>query len=311
MDLYRLNLNLLVALKELLDAEHVSIAAERLNLSQSAMSNNLKQLRLLFGDPLLVRDKQGMLMTPFAHTLKPRLETVLGNVQRVVKLTPQFDPKVSERSFTVAISEFLIDLLFPKITGFFLKEAPYIQIKWLPRVFVGGLEAFEREEYELGIGWMPPHTKIDEKITQQSLWTKGPACIMSRSHPLAHKENITLEEYLQCEHVRFLSSEEGVPTLIDDALMPLGKVRKIRFLTESVGMMMDLVRQSHLLATSFYFFSSADQEKSDFVLKPLPFEVPPLDSFMCWHQHQNHDLGLMWLREALYQLLLDEYNYKV
>ena len=117
MDLYKINLNLLVALNELLQLSSVTLAAERLELTQSAMSNNLKQLRQIFNDQLLVRNGQSMALTVLGKELKPKLRQVLQHVQNLVQSSQAFDPKTSTRNFTVALSEHLVPDLLPKLTS--------------------------------------------------------------------------------------------------------------------------------------------------------------------------------------------------
>jgi DNA-binding transcriptional LysR family regulator len=92
MNLAGVDLNLLVALRALLQEQNVTRAAQVVGLSQPAMSNALARLRRQFGDDLLVRDGRGLALTPVARELQHAVEPALGMVERVLRLQASFDP---------------------------------------------------------------------------------------------------------------------------------------------------------------------------------------------------------------------------
>jgi DNA-binding transcriptional LysR family regulator len=104
-DLRRIDLNLLVILDALLSEQHVTRAAERLHLSQPAVSHALARLRDLLGDPLLVRAGSNLVPTARALELVSPLAEVLAQVQSL--LAPNtFDPANTRRTFRVAMSDY-------------------------------------------------------------------------------------------------------------------------------------------------------------------------------------------------------------
>ena len=105
MSLRSVDLNLLVALEALLSERHVTRAAERVGLSQPAMSNARGRLRGMCGDELLVRTATGMQATPRAVELAEPLRQVLRQVERVLESDAGFDPESSERTFTIRMSD--------------------------------------------------------------------------------------------------------------------------------------------------------------------------------------------------------------
>src|SRR5579862_6764962 len=102
----KLDLNLLVALDHLLHLRSVSGAAERMNMTQSAMSNALFRLREYFKDDLLVKIGRRMELTPRAESLKDAVRDILVRVEWTVAATSQFDPARSERQFNVLVSDY-------------------------------------------------------------------------------------------------------------------------------------------------------------------------------------------------------------
>ena len=100
-----LNLNQLVALDALIVERHVGRAAQRMGVTQSAMSHTLRGLRTLLDDPLLVRVGNEMLPTPFAQQAAPRLRAGLGELEAVVSGRAAFDPSETSDTFTVALQD--------------------------------------------------------------------------------------------------------------------------------------------------------------------------------------------------------------
>src|SRR4051812_29769674 len=106
-ELYRINLNLLVALDVLLAEQSVTKAAKKLFLTQAAMSNNLQQLREIFKDDLLIREKNGMILTSYALDLQPKLHQVLEELRTVVLAGQRFVPELSQRTFKVGMTDYM------------------------------------------------------------------------------------------------------------------------------------------------------------------------------------------------------------
>ena len=127
-----LDLNLLVALAVLLEERSVSRAAERLHLSQPAVSAALARLRAYFGDPLLV--PQGRRMVPSAEALAMRreLEAILDSVSNLVVRSAGFDPTTSRRTFRICASDYLLAVLFPKLIPELARLAPAVGLDQMP-----------------------------------------------------------------------------------------------------------------------------------------------------------------------------------
>lgn len=126
MNLRSIDLNLLVALEALLRERHVTRAADRLGLSQPAMSNALGRLRHIFNDELLVRTAKGMQPTPRASELLGQTQQILRQVKRVFESDASFEPSESNRTFTVRMSDLLNLLILPSLLDRLGARAPKI-----------------------------------------------------------------------------------------------------------------------------------------------------------------------------------------
>src|SRR5215217_4782976 len=126
--LAKVDLNLLVALDALLAERHVTRAARRVGLTQSAMSRALSRLRELLDDPLLVRTPQGMRPTPRAQALGPPLRRTLEEVEALVTGRPVFEPARSRRAFTVAAPDYSQVVMLPAVLARMAREAPGVDL---------------------------------------------------------------------------------------------------------------------------------------------------------------------------------------
>lgn len=201
-ELGRLDLNLLVALEALLEERSVSRAAERLYITQSAMSKTLGRLRELFDDPLFVRRSGGMLPTPRAQQLARQLPQVLGAVQEMFA-PATFDPLTHEASFNLLVQGQMGVWMLPMLLDRLACTAPKIRLRAVSRVE----DPFE----ELGNGKLDfvLHAERQTYPSDLRLTTIGfapPTLIARKGHPLEGKV-LTWESVLRFPHVQLLMDE--------------------------------------------------------------------------------------------------------
>ena len=125
--LARLDLNLLVCLRVLIEELNVTRAAHRLCLSQSAVSKNLAKLRTQFDDPLFVRHAHGLKPTPKALFLKPKLEVLIHQLEQLTQ-PEQFSPSSSDYRYQIAAVESVYPLILPHFLPEIFKRAPRVTI---------------------------------------------------------------------------------------------------------------------------------------------------------------------------------------
>ncbi|MGV9845453.1 LysR family transcriptional regulator [Streptomyces fungicidicus] len=122
------NLNLLVPLLALLEERSVTRAAERVGLSQPAMSHALTRMRRLLGDELVVRQGTGVTLTPRALQLIAPLRSALRQTARVVDL-PRFDPATDQRVVTVAMTTSTAFVVGPRLSRLVAERAPHATLR--------------------------------------------------------------------------------------------------------------------------------------------------------------------------------------
>src|SRR2546421_12832895 len=109
--LANLDLNLLVALRELLRERSVTRAAERLGVTQPAASAALSRLRRHFGDELLVRDRGEYTLTPLGAQLAEQADAVCTAAQRLFAASAGFGPATSHPEFTLLLADHTIAVM--------------------------------------------------------------------------------------------------------------------------------------------------------------------------------------------------------
>ena len=130
----RLDLNLLVAFDALLEDLNITRAGERLSLSQSAMSGALARLRNYFQDDLLVQVGRKMIPTPLAESLRPRVRSILQDIQATVETRPSFDPATAVRHFRISASDYVVTVLFAPALALMNRFAPGLSFEFIPYV---------------------------------------------------------------------------------------------------------------------------------------------------------------------------------
>lgn len=252
--LIRTDLNLLVALQILLEERNVTRAAERLSVSQPALSKTLHKLRDSFEDELFTRTAHGLVPTPRAEELGAQLPTLLESVERVLGES-DFDPLTYLGSFKLLLPPILCEALLPGLVAELDKTAPGVQVI-TAEITPDYQELLKKGEIDFA-AFVAMDTERD--IHAEPIATLAPRCYMRIGHPLGVKKEIELQEFLAHNHLRLylpgLTRENT--SMVDDVLGQYGVHRKIALETtqfaSAVGV---LARTDSLLVANAGFEAS-------------------------------------------------------
>ena len=181
LNLHKTDLNLLVALQALLEERSVSRAAERLHITQPAMSKTLSRLRAMFGDQLFTRSNRGMQPTPRALELAAELTGLLDDIHRLVSGS-RFDPYTYNGEVTLALSEYVGIALLPELIQRLHRLAPRLSIRTITRL-AHQLDALATGSLDFAIHIAQSHYPEDYRV--HPLVTAPPAILVRAGHPLA------------------------------------------------------------------------------------------------------------------------------
>ncbi|MGF1716795.1 LysR family transcriptional regulator [Photobacterium chitinilyticum] len=291
-EVYRRDLNLLVALKVLLEEGSVSRAAVRLNLSQSAMSRVLGRLRDLLGDPLFTRQGQRLLPTQRALELNDSLNEPL-EAMRILLTPSDFKPAQCEQHFVIATTDYAMQTILPFALPRIYEEAPNISLEFPPLQHDHLLNQLTTDGCDMAI--CRPIGPI-EPLCRDHLGVVSVFCMLSKHHPLADQE-LTLDDYLTFPHA-IIAISDGVKSLIDEALRGYSQ-RKMVLRAYHLEAALAIVDKMPLIITVPADLAYLVAEKHNLVIKSLPFEFKPFDYSLIWHPRCEHSASQIWLRNLL------------
>jgi DNA-binding transcriptional LysR family regulator len=290
----RYDLNLLRVFLALMEERSVTRAADRLGITQPALSNSLNRLRDILHDPLFIRERYGMQPTPKAEELAPIIMEAIGQLDGLVFGQQVFDPKQANMLVTIAPNSYVEYVLIPAVVARLQALAPGIKLRIMPY----GNDLAETgvisgtTSLVMGRFVDPPDNLVVQHLMDDSL-----ACVVRADHPDIG-DTITKAQYETMKHVN---------------VMPPGKMRAGLFQAlDRHGLKREVaVSVTHFLsvpeviATTDYCTTLPSQIclrlQGDSRLKILPMPVDlgtfPID--MAWHVRYRHDPAHRWLRSMI------------
>ncbi|MCL9777033.1 LysR family transcriptional regulator [Vibrio methylphosphonaticus] len=288
-DIYRRDLNLLVALKVLVEEGSVSQAAIRLNLSQSATSRVLGRLRELLDDPLFTRQGQRIIPTSKALEICKQIDQPLESFRQL--LTPsEFDPYYCNERFLIATTDYAMQTILPYALPKIYELAPNISLEFAPLQHENLFKQLSTDKVDMAIcrpaGLVSP-------LHQDVLGPVGVSCLVSKQHPLADRP-LSLEDYVHAPHA-MIAISDGVKALLDAALINQNP-RKMVLRASHLEAALAIVDRMPLIITVPADLAYLVAERYDLVIKPLPFAFTPFDYSLIWHSRCHTSESQQWLR---------------
>jgi DNA-binding transcriptional LysR family regulator len=294
MNIERLDLNLLVALRALGEERSVSAAARRLGRSQPALSNALARLRRELGDELLVRGVRGMVLTPRAEALLPVVTSALEALERAAYAQAPFEPATSTAAFTLAATDYAELVLLPPLVRELGRRAPNLKLTIRP-IDEGELPArLERGDFDGALGYFH---QIGEGTLRQTLFRERFVCVVRRGHPRI-RARLTLAQFAREEHL--LVSPRGVGlSPYDDKLAQHGVTRRIAVRVPHFLIAPLVVAESDLLVTLAERVARAFAARWPLRLLKPPLEPAGFEVHHIWHERTAGSAPHRWLRGLL------------
>ena len=289
----KLDLNLLVALDHMIELRSVSAAAEKMFMSQSAMSNALTRLREYFDDPLLVQVGRRMEVTPRAEAMRPAIRDILVRIEATIDAHPEFRPRESTRTFNILLSDYSLRVLMPKV--FRLLDAYDSGIKLnlhaqtdMPQTLL------ERGEIDLLIS---PERFVSGEHPAELLYEDHYVVVAWAGGRYA-KTTMDLEAYQSASHA-VMVPPNAAKSLETSLLAAAGVERRIDVQTFSFTSLPHLITGTNRIATIHGRLARLLAPQAELVSFPMPVALPPLRQMMQWHAYRDSDPGIVWLRGLL------------
>lgn len=293
-----LDLNLLRVFVVVADTGSVTQAASQLYLTQPAVSAALKRLTASVGSPLFARQGRGITLTPRGQRLLVELRPHLIAITSATLSTAEWDPRTSERTVRIGLSDVAEQWLLPKLLRVLDKEAPRMRLIILPIQFRTVADALASRRIDCAV------TVADDlpaTVRRRTLFKGGFTCLFDPRHANVDK-TLTERRYFEHDHV-IVSYNGDLRGLIEDYFQ---KQRRVRCSVSSFANLGEIIEGSALLAT-------VPRSVADSIIEshpklralPLPFHVEPTGMELLWPDATDKDDACRFIRakiEALSKL---------
>lgn len=289
-----LDLNLLVALDTLLEELSVSRAADRMHISQPAMSAALGRLRIYFDDQLLVPDGKRMIPTTQALRLKRRIRSMLGEVDTMIAATGEFVPSRSQRKFRIGASDYLAMVVFADLLQECSHLAPNLSFEFFPPSDTIAQMLAQGEIDLLAV----PEDHVLQDHPSDALFDERHVVAGWSGNPVFDR-GLTEEDFTAAGHVAVQIGIQQRASFAESHLQKAGRDRRVVITASSFSVVPDLLVNTDRLAVMHERLAERVARTMPIAFAPMPFEFPVMHEKIQYHRTRKQDPGLRWLIDAL------------
>ncbi|MDM0113742.1 LysR family transcriptional regulator [Variovorax sp. J22R133] len=291
----RYDLNLLPIFVALLEERSVTRAADRLGMTQSAMSNALTRLRTMLQDPLFIRERYGMRPTPKAEALAPALTSALAALDTVVLGQQAFDPSRADQLVTIAPNSYVEFVFVPALTARLRELAPGIRLRTLPFGADIAATGVVSGTTAMALGRI---TDAPDNLVVQHIADDGLACVVRADHPKVGTK-ITKAQYERMKHVNLLPAGGRLRAGLFQALERGGLKRDVAVTVTHFMSIPEIVAATDYCATLPKLICRRLASDSRLKVLPAPVDLGTFPMQMAWHVRYRHDPAHVWLRNLV------------
>lgn len=288
------DINLLPVFVALMQERSVTRAANRLGMTQPALSNALNRLRETLRDPLFIRERYGITPTQLAEAIAPAIEAALAQLDEVIVHQQQFDPAKAERSFLIAPNSYVELVLMPVLVARLRAQAPGVKLRMTPfgndiaeTGVVSGSTAMA-----LGRIVDPP-----DNLVVQHLMDDGLACILRADHPNVG-ESLTRDQFESLKHVNVLPPGR-IRAGLFQALEQQKLKREVAVSVTHFLAVPEMIAVTDYCATLPMLICRGLQRDPRLKVLAPPVDLGTFPVEMAWHVRYRHDPAHSWLRAVV------------
>jgi DNA-binding transcriptional LysR family regulator len=301
MNVMDIDLNLLRAFDAIATEGSVTVAGERIGLSQPAMSNALARLRHLFDDPLFVRTPRGMRPTPFAQQLAQPVREALRLIQSALQQHAGFDPASSGNTFRLSMSDIGEMVFLPGLLERVKRDAPGVKIE-VARISIKDTHAqLEAGELDLAVGFLPGLTT---GMRQQPLFREHYVCMLRADHSVIGAK-ISAKQFRLAAHVLVSYAGTG-HQVIEETFVKEGLSGRIAARVPDFLVVPMILARTELIVTLPSRVAAVFAQLGKFKVLELPIDMPSFEVRLHWHQRFHQDPANRWLREVMAELYAEQ-----
>ncbi|WP_419905580.1 LysR family transcriptional regulator [Kiloniella sp.] len=292
-----MDLNLLVVFDAVMTERSITGAANRIGMTQPAVSNAVARMRQVWNDPLFVKSGRGIKPTPHAENLWHQTRTPLLEIRQVTT-DSVFDPATSHRVFRVGLTEHPVDMIWLPLRKAIETEAPHISIHSVP-IHRNTEELLLDASIDLAVHY---YVGKHKQVRSSWLFCNKLVCAVRPDHEVLQfldaKGVLPLERYLQEDHLMVSLSGEARGN-VDEALAQQGLERKIAMTVNHFSLVPSILKDSNLVCVTPQSVVARAVRAGELTIVPLSFEVEPAPISLLWHTRQDRDAGNIWMRQLI------------
>jgi DNA-binding transcriptional LysR family regulator len=284
----RIDLGLLTTLQALIEERSITRAAERMYLSQPAMSRAFDRLQELFNDELLVRTRQGYEPTLRALHLYAEIERLVPSIEGLLR-GDDFDPKTATDTFRIAATDYATSVVFPGFMARVTELAPRVALEIFPfddTVF----RRLETNALDLAL-WV---NSAPNELRSQVLFRDTFMCLVRTGHPIG-KDRLTLARYLSYPHA-MVTLAEGRQGVVEDSLDAKGVRRQVQLKIPYFASAAWTIEHSDLVLTVPKRLAKRLVKFARIRMLEPPVEFKEFRYIQVWHPRMDSDPAHLWLR---------------
>jgi DNA-binding transcriptional LysR family regulator len=298
-----LDLNLLTVLVAVFEHGSVSRAAQRLGMSQSAVSTALSRLRRAYGDPLFNRVGHGVEPTARMRAMIEPLREALARVAVTLASEKVFNPETTEQTFTFAMTDLGEMVFMPKILRHLREAAPRAVVRAVAASAAQIERGLESGEIDVAVGYFPDLR--EKSFLEKHLFFHHFVCLLRANHPIT-ASTLSIAQFLKLEHAVVYGA--GRTHEIFERFLRAKKIeRRVALETPHFLSIPSIISQSDLVVTVPHAVGVfVTNVHMNIRIAQPPVRTPKIDLKLHWHRNYQRDPKNRWLRELVAGLFTDE-----
>lgn len=292
------DLNLLKTFLAIWEHRSLTVAAERLHLSQPAVSHALRRLRDVFDDPLFVRTATSMEPTDAAVRLYEPIEHALVIIHGALMMYSQFEPQAASRTFRISMSDMSQLYVLPTLMEVLARQAPNVRLEIHQLPIEQLCMALRKGIIDIALGYL---VEPSEECIYESLLDDEFICLLRKGHPVPGNE-LSLEELRGLRYVCVSSNITGHGLTADAAFRKAEIQRDIALKVPNFTIAPEIVATTDLALVLPRAIALRINRNRGYRLLRLPIELPSISVGLYCHSRFSSDTGIAWLRGVLMEV---------
>ncbi|MCV2884743.1 LysR family transcriptional regulator [Aestuariibacter sp. AA17] len=293
------DLTLLMIFDAIMTERSITRAANRLAMTQPAVSNAVSRMRSAWKDELFVKDGRNIQPTLYAQNLWSQIRDPILSLGDAID-NKEFNPSTARRTFRIAVSDILVDMVWVSMRKIIEEQAPGVNLHAVPYTIVNTESLLEDAEVDMVVG---PSGHVSGTFRAEYAFCPDYVCVMRKGHRLA-KEQISLEEFAAADHL-LVSLSGDTAGYTDQVLMQHGLSRRIACTVNHFSTVPRLIQNSNLISVVPTTAVARPIINQELAATAVPLDLTPQPVCLIWHKRQDQDTGLIWLKKHVKQIVHD------